>query len=232
MHHIMEHVGRRSGARGDVAGDDPKARRAKRRTMMVYATVPFSLVRVARSCGCNLLLIWAEGVLSLESVGSGPEELEARVMKAFVLHDDLGKFARSTILKKLRHGDIRVLLTNELSARGLDIQNAILDVRVLLTYQPDSLRASGGTNEPSRKEGYYGHYLLGHARRDLSHVVKVVGSLAMAARQKLTAGSGRLQFGAVGRDSATTLEVGRQFATDRLRWSGADERPVAAVQGG
>ncbi|CAA0842235.1 DEAD-box ATP-dependent RNA helicase 47-mitochondrial [Striga hermonthica] len=60
----------------------------------------------------------------------------ARGMKATELHGDLGKLARSTILKKLRNGDVRVLLTNELSARGLDIPECDLVVNLELPTDP------------------------------------------------------------------------------------------------
>jgi len=48
MHWILEHVGSRSGAhpRGRKS---PLARRADRQTLMVSATVPFSVVRAARN---------------------------------------------------------------------------------------------------------------------------------------------------------------------------------------
>ncbi|KAF9616137.1 hypothetical protein IFM89_028603, partial [Coptis chinensis] len=48
-------------------------------------------------------------------------KLEARRIKDSELHGDIGKLARSTILKKFKGGEVRVLVTNELSARGLDV---------------------------------------------------------------------------------------------------------------
>ncbi|EPS59969.1 hypothetical protein M569_14834, partial [Genlisea aurea] len=59
-------------------------------------------------------------------------KLEARGIKSAELHGDLGKLGRSTILKKLRNGDVRVLVTNELSARGLDIPECDLVVNLEL----------------------------------------------------------------------------------------------------
>lgn len=201
MHRILEHVGRRSSA-GQHVMNGPEARRVERQTIMVSATIPFSVIRAARSWGCNPLLVQAKSVVPLESPPSlAPNELsgmpsdsspgsnlqaqapvqslppslkhyysvtriqhkvdmlrrcihaleakcviafmnhtkqlkdavfklEARGMKAAELHGDLGKLARSSILKRFRHGDVRVLLTNELSARGLDIPECDLVVNI------------------------------------------------------------------------------------------------------
>ena len=49
-------------------------------------------------------------------------------MEAAELHGDLGKLARSTTLKKFKNGEVRVLVTNELSARGLDVAECDLVV--------------------------------------------------------------------------------------------------------
>ncbi|CAK9170461.1 unnamed protein product [Ilex paraguariensis] len=47
-------------------------------------------------------------------------KLDARGIKAAELHGDLGKLARPTISKKFKNGQVRVLVTNELSAKSLD----------------------------------------------------------------------------------------------------------------
>ncbi|KAG4950530.1 DEAD-box ATP-dependent RNA helicase 47, mitochondrial-like [Glycine soja] len=204
MHRILEHVGRRSGA-------DPNSdsRKAERQLIMVSATVPFSVVRAARSWGYDPLLVQANKVAPLETVSpsepislsrsspsSSPSsampspaaveslppalkhyyfvtrvqhkvdvlrrcihaldakfviafmnhtkqlkdvvfKLEARGMKAMELHGDLGKLARSTTLKKFKNGEVRVLVTNELSARGLDV--AECDLVVNLDLPTDSI---------------------------------------------------------------------------------------------
>ncbi|KAG8374881.1 hypothetical protein BUALT_Bualt10G0041600 [Buddleja alternifolia] len=196
IHRILEHVGRRSGASKNVL-DGPKPRQ----TIMVSATVPFSVIRAAKSWGCDPLLVQAKSVVQLESIpgnkmsempsGSSSStilqtqasvqslppslkhyysvtriqhkmdtlrrcihavdakcviafmnhtkqlkdavfKLEARGMKAAELHGDLNKLTRSTILKRFRNGDVRVLLTNELSARGLDIPECDLVVNLEL----------------------------------------------------------------------------------------------------
>ncbi|XP_062096292.1 DEAD-box ATP-dependent RNA helicase 47, mitochondrial [Humulus lupulus] len=57
-------------------------------------------------------------------------KLEARGMIAAELHGDLGKLARSTTLKKFKKGEIRILVTNELSARGLDVAECDLVVNL------------------------------------------------------------------------------------------------------
>ncbi|KAG0472143.1 hypothetical protein HPP92_016689 [Vanilla planifolia] len=219
MHRILEHVGRRAGAPSSgVLG--PLARRSDRQTIMVSATVPFSVVRAARSWGVNPLLVRANGVVSLNSVpvyesgssaaalstsssvtqaavGSLPPglkhyycvtkaqhkvdtlrrcihaldaklvitfmnhtkplkdvvfKLEARGMKAAELHGDLSKLARTTTLKKFKDGEIRVLATNELSARGLDVPEC--DLVVNLDLPTDSVHyahRAGRTGRLGRK---------------------------------------------------------------------------------
>ncbi|KAF6175491.1 hypothetical protein GIB67_021981 [Kingdonia uniflora] len=185
MHRILEHVGRK----------------AERRLVMVSATVPFSVVRAARSWGQDPLLVRAKEVLQLDSVpSSGPislsgstlstqgtveslppalkhyycltrsqhkidtlrrcvhaldakyviafmnhtkrlkdavYKLKARGIMAAELHGDLGKLGRSTVLKKFKGGEVRVLVTNELSARGLDVSEC--DLVVNLDLPTDSV---------------------------------------------------------------------------------------------
>ncbi|OWM72002.1 hypothetical protein CDL15_Pgr017885 [Punica granatum] len=226
MHRILEHVGRRPGlgqdARGGLKG--PLERRAERQTIMVSATVPFSVIRAARSWGNNPLLVQAQKIIPLESATpSGPIDisntasrsseasssqdqapavslppslkhyycisklqhkvdtlrrcihaldarsviafmnnskqlkdavfkLEARGISALELHGDLGKLARSTTLKKFKSGEVRVLVTNELSARGLDV--AECDLVVNLDLPTDSVHyahRAGRTGRLGRK---------------------------------------------------------------------------------
>uniref|UniRef100_A0A251LE12 RNA helicase n=1 Tax=Manihot esculenta TaxID=3983 RepID=A0A251LE12_MANES len=223
MHRILDHVGRRSGA--NPSG--PKnllARRDERQTILVSATVPFSVIRAARSWGSYPLLVQAKKVTPLESLPApGPVnlsrptsssssnqnlqpqaaiqslppalkhyycvarlqhkvdtlrrcvhaldaksviafmnhtkqlkdavfKLEARGIKAAELHGDLGKLARSTILKKFKNGEVRVLVTNELSARGLDVPEC--DLVVNLGLPTDSIHyahRAGRTGRLGRK---------------------------------------------------------------------------------
>lgn len=207
MHRILEHVGRRSSVKPSGLLS-PLARRSERQTILVSATIPFSVIRAARSWGSDPLLVRSTSVVPLDAisvssptplatnydsssnstavtqgaVGSLPPslrhyysitkvqhkvdtlrrcihaldakaviafmnntkplkdavfKLEARGMKAAELHGDLGKLARSTTLKKFKNGEIRVLLTNELSARGLDVPEC--DLVVNLDLPTDSI---------------------------------------------------------------------------------------------
>ncbi|KAF3454787.1 hypothetical protein FNV43_RR05235 [Rhamnella rubrinervis] len=223
MHRILEHVGRRSGA--DPHGQKSQlSKQADRQTILVSATVPFSVVRAARSWGCDPLLVQAKKVIPLESIlPSGPInlskptnstnsasnlqsqatveslppslkhyhcvtklqhkvdtmrrcvhaldakyviafmnqtkqlkdavfKLEARGMRAAELHGDLGKLARSTTLKKFKNGEVRILVTNELSARGLDV--AECDLVVNLDLPTDAIHyahRAGRTGRLGRK---------------------------------------------------------------------------------
>lgn len=79
-------------------------------------------------------------------------KLEARGMKAAELHGDLGKLARSTTLKRFKSGEVRVLVTNELSARGLDV--AECDLVVNLDLPTDAIHyahRAGRTGRLGRK---------------------------------------------------------------------------------
>ncbi|CAL5187040.1 unnamed protein product [Lathyrus oleraceus] len=200
MHRLLEHVGRRSGA--DL---NSNAKKTERQLIMVSATVPFSVVRAAKSWGCDPLLVQAKKIVPLETLSPEPVKLsqssnttssmpskaaveslppalkhyycvvrlqhkvdtlrrcihaldakfvivfmnhtkqlkdvvfklEARGVKAAELHGDLGKLGRSTTLKKFKNGEVRVLVTNELSARGLDV--AECDLVVNLELPTDSI---------------------------------------------------------------------------------------------
>ncbi|PIA27545.1 hypothetical protein AQUCO_07600010v1 [Aquilegia coerulea] len=207
MHRILEHVGKRPGGEKPNNKLPPQARRVERQTVLVSATVPFSVIRAARSWGRDPLLVRAKSILPLDSVPasgtvsvSDPTssstssiltqgtveslppvlkhyycvtraqhkidtlrkcvhaldakyviafmnhskrlkdvvfKLEARGMNAAELHGDIGKLARSTVLKKFKGGEVRVLVTNELSARGLDVPEC--DLVVNLDLPTDSI---------------------------------------------------------------------------------------------
>ncbi|KAL0797733.1 hypothetical protein Bca101_052907 [Brassica carinata] len=197
IHRIIEHVGRRAGAgpKGEV--DE----RANRQTILVSATVPFSVIRAAKSWSHEPVLVQANKVTPLDTVQpTAPAisltpttseadgqiqttiqslppalkhfyciskhqhkvdalrrcvhaleaqsviafmnhskqlkdvvyKLEARGMSCAELHGDLGKLGRSTVLKKFKNGEVRVLVTNELSARGLDVAECDLVVNLEL----------------------------------------------------------------------------------------------------
>lgn len=224
MHRILEHVGRRSG--GDPnKGRDPQARKIERRTIMVSATVPFSVIRAARSWGEDPVLVKAKSVSSLDSSsppvlanspGATPSptstattqqaqaaseglppnlkhfycitklqhkvdalrrcvhaldaqsvivfmnhnrqlkdtvfKLQARGMNAAELHGDLSKLSRSTVLKKFKSGECRVLVTNELAARGLDVAECDLVVNLgLPTDSTHYAHRAGRTGRLGRK---------------------------------------------------------------------------------
>ncbi|KAI3522547.1 hypothetical protein L1887_00417 [Cichorium endivia] len=79
-------------------------------------------------------------------------KLQARGLVAEELHGDLGKLTRSTILKKFKKGEIRVLVTNELSARGLDVMDCDLVVNVdLPTDSVHYAHRAGRTGRLGRK---------------------------------------------------------------------------------
>ncbi|CAN6895952.1 unnamed protein product [Brassica oleracea] len=197
IHRIIEHVGRRAGAgpKGEV--DE----RANRQTILVSATVPFSVIRAAKSWSHEPVLVQANKTTPLDTVQpTAPAisltpttseangqiqttiqslppalkhfyciskhqhkvdalrrcvhaldaqsviafmnhskqlkdvvyKLEARGMSCAELHGDLGKLGRSTVLKKFKNGEVRVLVTNELSARGLDVAECDLVVNLEL----------------------------------------------------------------------------------------------------
>lgn len=219
MHRILEHVGRRKSVMSSQSGSVP---RTERQTIMVSATMPFSVVRAARSWGRDPVLVRAKSVSPLDSVSmsgsvnminsesssdtNSPSpaaseslppllkhyycttrlqhkvdtlrrcvhaldakfvivfmnlnrqlkdtvyKLEARGIKAAELHGDLNKLARSTVLKKFKNGQLRVLVTNELAARGLDIVEC--DLVVNFDLPTDSIHyahRAGRTGRLGRK---------------------------------------------------------------------------------
>ncbi|KAK6947741.1 LOW QUALITY PROTEIN: DEAD/DEAH box helicase domain [Dillenia turbinata] len=81
---------------------------------------------------------------------------EARGINAAELHGDLGKLGLSTTLKKFRNGEIRVLVTNELSARGLDVPEC--DLVVNLDLPTDSVHYAHRAPRTGRlgRKGYVG----------------------------------------------------------------------------
>ncbi|XP_047341485.1 DEAD-box ATP-dependent RNA helicase 47, mitochondrial [Impatiens glandulifera] len=79
-------------------------------------------------------------------------KLEARGIDSAELHGDLNKLARSTTLKRFKNGDIRVLVTNELSARGLDVSECDLVVNLdLPTDSTHYAHRAGRTGRLGRK---------------------------------------------------------------------------------
>nr|AFK44889.1 unknown [Medicago truncatula] len=70
MHRLLEHVGRRSGA-----DHNSKAKKTERQLIMVSATVPFSVVRAAKSWGSDPLLVQAKKIVPLETLSPEPVKL-------------------------------------------------------------------------------------------------------------------------------------------------------------
>ncbi|XAR59782.1 RNA helicase [Bertholletia excelsa] len=177
MHRILEHVGKRSGA-NPHSPKGPQVRQAERQTIMVSATVPFSVIRAARSWGKDPLLVQAKNsgpssnvqnhgaITSLppnlkhyycitrlqhkvDSLRRCVHALDAKAAIVFMnntkqLKDAVYKLearginaAESTILKKFKNGEVRVLVTNELSARGLDVVDC--DLVVSLDLPTDAI---------------------------------------------------------------------------------------------
>ncbi|KAI3823642.1 hypothetical protein L1987_05082 [Smallanthus sonchifolius] len=223
MHRIVEHVGKKPNSGPTQNSETVIKKRVERQTIMVSATVPFAVIRAARSWGRDPILVQAKKVSPLESVSRPPGpvnlspgpnpgsdlqqsnvifeslppslkhyycvsrmqhkvdtlrrcvhaldaktvivfmnhtrqlkdavfKLQARGLVAEELHGDLGKLARSTILKKFKKGEIRVLVTNELSARGLDVSNCDLVVNVdLPTDSVHYAHRAGRTGRLGRK---------------------------------------------------------------------------------
>lgn len=224
MHRIVEHVGKKADSGTAQNSETLIKKRIERQTIMVSATVPFAVIRAARSWGRDPILVQAKKVAPLESVSrpAGPVnlsprpnssgsdlqqskavseslppslnhyycvsrlqhkvdtlrrcvhaldaktvivfmnhtrqlkdavfKLQARGLVAEELHGDLGKLSRSTILKKFKKGEIRVLVTNELSARGLDVSNCDLVVNVdLPTDSVHYAHRAGRTGRLGRK---------------------------------------------------------------------------------
>ncbi|XP_024986137.1 DEAD-box ATP-dependent RNA helicase 47, mitochondrial [Cynara cardunculus var. scolymus] len=223
MHRIVEHVGKKADSGPAKYTESTIKRRVERQTIMVSATVPFAVIRAARSWGRDPILAQAKKVSPLESVprpagpinlATGPNsgsdlqqsnavsdslppslnhyfcisrlqhkvdtlrrcvhaldaktvivfmnhtrqlkdavfKLQARGLNAEELHGDLGKLTRSTILKKFKKGEIRVLVTNELSARGLDVSDCDLVVNVdLPTDSVHYAHRAGRTGRLGRK---------------------------------------------------------------------------------
>lgn len=223
MHRIVEHVGKKADSGPAKYTESTIKRRVERQTIMVSATVPFAVIRAARSWGRDPILAQAKKVSPLESIprpagpinlATGPNsssnvqqsnavfdslppslnhyycisrlqhkvdtlrrcvhaldaktvivfmnhtrqlkdavfKLQARGLNAEELHGDLGKLTRSTILKKFKKGEIRVLVTNELSARGLDVSDCDLVVNVdLPTDSVHYAHRAGRTGRLGRK---------------------------------------------------------------------------------
>lgn len=227
MHRIIEHVGKKADSGPTQNSETQTKKRVERQMVMVSATVPFAVIRAARSWGRDPILVQAKKVAPLESIPRpagpvnltpGPSsssnagsdlqqtnavseslppslkhyycvsrlqhkvdtvrrcvhaldaktvivfmnhtrqlkdavfKLQARGLVAEELHGDLGKLTRSTILKKFKKGEIRVLVTNELSARGLDVANCDLVVNVdLPTDSVHYAHRAGRTGRLGRK---------------------------------------------------------------------------------
>ncbi|KAF9616379.1 hypothetical protein IFM89_029633 [Coptis chinensis] len=82
MHRILEHVGKRAGGEQPNKTLGPLARRIERQTIFVSATVPFSVVRAARSWGRDPLLVRAKNVLPLDSIpAAGPVSISGKQMR-------------------------------------------------------------------------------------------------------------------------------------------------------
>ncbi|CAM8883778.1 unnamed protein product [Rhodiola kirilowii] len=180
MHRILEHVGRRPGAntgsKGVAAsvserqtimgckklGYDPLLVQAKSITPIDSIPAPGSINNVgpgpsseksSESTGQSQASVCVIAFMNhSKQLKDAVFKLEARGMNAAELHGDLGKLGRSTTIKKFKNGEVRVLVTNELSARGLDIPEC--DLVVNLDLPTDSVHyahRAGRTGRLGRK---------------------------------------------------------------------------------
>ncbi|KAL4307000.1 hypothetical protein AHAS_Ahas16G0234500 [Arachis hypogaea] len=149
MHRILQHVGRRSGpinlSRPSVGStpDPTKPSQASVESLPLFLKHYYCVARLQhkvdtmRKCihalDAKVVIAFMNNTKQLKDVVF---KLEARGMKATELHGDLGKLARSSTLKKFKNDEVRVLVTNELSARGLDV--AECDLVVNLDLPTDS----------------------------------------------------------------------------------------------
>ncbi|KAE8710863.1 hypothetical protein F3Y22_tig00110319pilonHSYRG00502 [Hibiscus syriacus] len=130
-------------------GSDPRLVQAKKVMPLEYVA-PSGPVNILKpTSGSDSMIAFMNHTKLLKDAVF---KLEARGIVAAELHGDLGKLARSTTLKKFRNGEVRILVTNELSARGLDV--AECDLVVNLDLPTDSIHyahRAGRTGRLGRK---------------------------------------------------------------------------------
>jgi superfamily II DNA/RNA helicase len=80
-------------------------------------------------------------------------KLQARGISAGTLHGELNKMERANILTSFRNGKLRVLLTSEVGARGLDVPNCDLAVNLELPTDGAHYAHRGGRSGRLGRKG-------------------------------------------------------------------------------
>ncbi|QHN87084.1 DEAD-box ATP-dependent RNA helicase 47B [Arachis hypogaea] len=134
MHRILQHVGRRSVG---STPDPTKPSQASVESLPLALKYYYCAARLQHKVDTMRKCIHALDAKVIIAFMNNTKQLkddifklEARGMKAAELHGDLGKLARSSTLKKFKNDEVRVLVTNELLARDLDVVECDLVVNL------------------------------------------------------------------------------------------------------
>lgn len=103
------------------------------------------------------------------------EKLQARGCEAEAMHGDMNQAQRETVIRRLRSGDLEVVVATDVAARGLDVERIGLVVNYDVPYDTESYVHRIGRTGRAGREGKALLFVTPHQKRMLRDIERFTG---------------------------------------------------------
>lgn len=126
----------RNAIRIQISPDDPVSRNVNHAVAFVdMDDKRFFLERLVREFPENKILVFVRTKVRAERVAAAMERVE---IKSLVMHGGKEQTDRLSVMNEFRKGDVRILVTTDVNARGIDIPNVDYVVNYDLPEEPEN----------------------------------------------------------------------------------------------
>lgn len=110
------------------------------------------------------------------------EKLQARGSSAVAMHGDMNQAQREQVIRRLKSGDLEVVVATDVAARGLDVERIGLVVNYDIPYDSESYVHRIGRTGRAGREGKALLFITPRQRRMLNEIEKFTGQRIEPAR--------------------------------------------------
>ncbi|WP_346319650.1 DEAD/DEAH box helicase [Chitinophaga sp. YIM B06452] len=126
----------RNAIRIQISPDDPVSKNVNHSVAFVEMDDKrFFLERLVREFPENKILVFVRTKVRAERVAAAMERVE---IKSLVMHGGKEQTDRLSVMNEFRKGDVRILVTTDVNARGIDIPNVDYVVNYDLPEEPEN----------------------------------------------------------------------------------------------
>ena len=126
----------RNAIRIQISPDDPVSRNVSHSVaFMEMDDKRFFLERLVREFPENKILVFVRTKVRAERVAAAMERVD---IKSLVMHGGKEQTDRLSVMNEFRKGDVRILVTTDVNARGIDIPNVDYVVNYDLPEEPEN----------------------------------------------------------------------------------------------